>query len=110
MIHGNMARTVTVRRGWKELWHLVAAGIALAGMALWLLFGTTGLFAWNDYSRLLDQRRAQLAELKREQVRLSNHRRLLGPGRADPDLGEEMVRSQLNLLHPDDIVLTLPNR
>lgn len=103
-----MARSMAVKRGWADLWHLGAAGVALVAIALWLLFGTTGLFAWNDYSRLLDQRRAELAELKQEQTRLANHRRLLGPGRADPDLGEEMVRGQLNLLHPDDIVLTLP--
>ena len=89
---------------------MVAAGAAFVAILTWLLFGTTGLFAWNDYNRLLTQKRAELNLLKLEQARLSNHRRLLGPGRADPDLGEEMVREQLNLLHPDDIVLTLPKR
>ena len=89
---------------------MVAAGAAAIAITTWLLFGTTGLFAWNDYNRLLTQKRAELNLLRVEQARLSNHRRLLGPGRADPDLGEEMVREQLNLLHPDDIVLTLPTR
>ena len=99
-----------VRRKWNDWWHVIAAGIAFVAIIAWLLFGTTGLFAWNDYNRLLTQKRAELTVLEAEQARLSNHRRLLGPGRADPDLGEEMVREQLNLLHPDDIVLALPTR
>ncbi len=83
------------------------------GMALvvgWALFGETGIFAWNDYQRELNQRRAELVEVRRETSVLANHRDLLDPRRADPDLVEEKVRGELNLLHPDDIVVPLPQR
>jgi cell division protein FtsB len=87
-------------------------GVGLAGCALalivgWLLFGTTGLFAWGDYSRSLNARQAELTELRAELASLENRQRLLNPRAADPDLVEEMVRDQLNLLHPDDIVVPL---
>ncbi len=82
----------------------------LAGIIAWLLFGSTGLFAWNDYSRALDQRQAELVLLQERQRMLENHLRLLNPRHVDPDLAEERVRRDLNLLHPDDIVVPLPDR
>lgn len=72
-----------------------------------MLFGPTGLFAWSDYSRALQASRAELVELRAEQARLANRQRLLDPRHVDPDLAEELVREQLNLIHPDDIVIPL---
>ena len=89
------------------MWHLVAAGGAAAIMLAWLLFGETGLFAWNDYSRLLTQRRAELTQLQQEQHMLANHRRLLDPRHADPDLIEEKLRTDMNYVHPGDVVVNL---
>ena len=102
-----MARAIKVNRGVKGWWHVAAAAVGFAMIVGWLLFGTTGLFAWNDYSRLLTQRRAELAELKAEQAVLVNHQRLLNPRHADPDLVEEKLREEQNLLHPDDMVVLL---
>ena len=102
-----MASGIRIRRGWRDWWHVAAAGAALAAMIAWLLFGTTGLFAWNDYNRLLKQRRAELVLLEQRQHVLANHQRLLNPGSADPDLSEELMRERLNLVHPDDIIVPL---
>jgi cell division protein FtsB len=98
---------MTLRRNRREYWPVVSALGALAVILAWLLFGQTGIFAWNDYNRALNARRAELAELKQEQQRLVNHQRLLDPRRVDPDLMDEQVREELNLLHPDDIVVPL---
>jgi cell division protein FtsB len=38
---------------------------------------------------------------------LANHRNLLDPRHADPDLIEEKLRTDLNLMHPDDVVVNL---
>ena len=105
-----MANGVTVRKNWRQWWQIPAACLGLAGIVAWLLFGSTGLFAWNDYSRALDQRRAELAQLEDRQRMLQNHLRLLDPQHVDPDLAEERVRRDLNLMHPDDIVVPLPKR
>ncbi len=102
-----MANDLVLRRSWRDYRHLAAAGLALGVIIAWLLFGSTGLFAWSDYTTALNNRRVQLAELQREQARLQNHQRLLDPRHVDPDLSEEMVREELNLLHPDDIVVPL---
>jgi cell division protein FtsB len=91
----------------ESLWGVGIAGCALALIVGWLLFGTTGLFAWGDYSRSLNARQVELAELQAELASLENRQRLLNPRAADPDLVDEMVRDQLNLLHPDDIVVPL---
>lgn len=105
-----MGSGVTVRKDWRQWWQVPAAGFALAAILAWLLFGSTGLFAWNDYNRALEHRRAELARLEREQRVLENHLRLLNPRHVDPDLVEERIRRDLNLLHPDDIVVPLPKR
>lgn len=86
---------------------MVIAGGGLALIVLWLLFGSTGVFAWGDYSRALQVKEAQLEQLKEEQARLSNRRALLDPRHVDPDLVDELLRSDLNLIHPDDIVIPL---
>jgi cell division protein FtsB len=91
----------------ESLWGVGLAGCALILIVGWLLFGTTGLFAWGDYSRSLNARQAELTELRGELASLENRQRLLNPRAADPDLVDEIVRRDLNLLHPDDIVVPL---
>lgn len=91
----------------RPFWGLGLAGCALALIVGWLLFGSTGLFAWSDYNRSLNARQAELIELKAELAALENRQRLLNPRAADPDLAEEIIRRDLNLVHPDDIVVPL---
>ncbi len=106
-----MASGLHIRRSRRaNWWHWPAAALAVSIALLWLLFGSTGLFAWNDYNRELRQREAQLAQLREEHRVLLNHQRLLDPRHSDPDLGEELVREELNLVHPDDVVVVLPKR
>lgn len=111
MIQRVMARSVhrppAIRRSRRDYWPVVGAAAALALIGGWVLFGPTGLFAWSDYSRALQASRAELVELRAEQARLANRQRLLDPRHVDPDLAEELVREQLNLIHPDDIVIPL---
>jgi len=102
-----MGQRVLLKHQWREYKPLMAAAVALSVLLGWLLFGATGLFAWGDYSRALEARRLELNTLKHEQARLENRRRLLDPRHVDPDLGEELVREQLNLIHPDDIVIPI---
>ncbi|WP_345719562.1 FtsB family cell division protein [Qipengyuania qiaonensis] len=69
--------------------------------------GPSGLLAWSENLRLLDQREAQLAELEAERSALKNRVALLNPDAADPDMVGELLRSQLNVVHPDEVVIKL---
>ncbi|WP_234002287.1 MULTISPECIES: septum formation initiator family protein [unclassified Erythrobacter] len=78
---------------------LVMGGFAIAG--------PSGLLAWSENLRLLDQREAQLAELEAERKALANRVALLNPDAADPDMVGELLRKQLNVVHPDEVVIKL---
>lgn len=76
---------------------LMMAGLAIAG--------PSGLFAWSENLRLRDARQAQLARLEAQRDRLKNRVELLDPAHADPDLAGELVRSQMGVVHPDEVVI-----
>ncbi|HKX78772.1 MAG TPA: septum formation initiator [Novosphingobium sp.] len=78
---------------------LVMGGFALAG--------PSGLIAWGEYQRLLDRREGQLTQLEQERDRLRNRVGLLDPRHTDPDLAGQLLRSDLNVAHPDEMVMLL---
>lgn len=69
--------------------------------------GPSGLLAWGENLRLLDQRRAQLAQLSHERDELKVQVDALNPNRADPDLVGELLRRDLNVVAPDEVVILL---
>lgn len=69
------------------------------------LAGPSGLLAWSENARLLEQRQREYAQLTAERDRLSNRVDLLDPRHADPDLVGELLRSNLNVAHPDELVI-----
>ena len=82
----------------------IAALIVLGALAL---VGPTGLRAWSEAGQKLQQRKAQLAELKATRDRVANRVDLLDPRNADPDLVGELLRRNLNVAHPDEVVVSL---
>lgn len=87
----------------------VLALCVLLLMLLWVIAGPSGLLAWGENQRLLEQRREKLSELKLEREQLKNRVALLDPSRADPDLAGELLRSNLNVARPDEMVMLLPH-
>ena len=69
--------------------------------------GPNGLLAWGGYHRDLQERKAELAELKAERERLRHRSALLDPRKADPDMAEELVRRDLGLVRPDEVIVPL---
>jgi len=69
--------------------------------------GPTGLLSWAESAEVLDQRHDRIAELTEKRNALKNRVALLDPEGADPDLVSELVRQDLGVLHPDEIVVTL---
>ena len=92
-----------IRRAAMPALMLIIIG-SFAGHAI---AGPNGLFAWGGYHRDLEMRRAELASLQSERDRLRHRSTLLDPKKADPDLGEEMIRKDLGLIRPDEVIVPL---
>jgi cell division protein FtsB len=92
-----------IRRSAAPALALIVVG-TFAGHAI---AGPNGLFAWRGYSQQLEVRKAELAALEEERARLKHKSALLDPRKADPDLADEMVRKDLGLIRPDEVVVPL---
>ncbi|MBA4354817.1 MAG: septum formation initiator, partial [Novosphingobium sp.] len=55
--------------------------------------GPSGLLAWGENARMLEQRQAEIVRLTAERDQLKNRVALLDPQHADPDLVGELLRS-----------------
>lgn len=80
---------------------------ALLGIATYALLGPTGIIAWTDYRGALKERKIELAELERKRDALRNRQRLLDSDNVDPDLAGELLRKELNVVAPDEIVVPM---
>ncbi|CDO38224.1 hypothetical protein SAMN06295987_101839 [Novosphingobium mathurense] len=86
-------------------------GLSLAVLLLmgaFVIAGPSGLIAWGENQRLLEQRRADLASLKLERARIQNRVDLLDPKHVDPDLAGELLRGNLNVARSDEMVMLIP--
>ncbi len=78
---------------------LVLGGLALAG--------PYGLLEWGENKAVLDQRAARIAQLEAQRDEYRNLNQRLDPQRVDPDLATELVRRNLNVVHPDEYIIEL---
>jgi cell division protein FtsB len=69
--------------------------------------GPNGILAWGGYHRALHERRTELAQLEQQKVQLRHRSALLDPRKADPDMADELVRKDLGLVRPDEVVVPL---
>lgn len=76
-------------------------------MGAFAIAGPSGLLAWGEGRHQLAERQQRIASLSAERDRLKNRVALLDPNHADPDLAGELLRSNLNVVHPDEMVLML---
>jgi cell division protein FtsB len=81
--------------------------LIIANFVGYAVVGPNGVLSWGDYRRAKVERAAQLARLDAERVQLAHRASLLDPRRADPDLADEMVRSQLGLVRPDEVIIPI---
>jgi cell division protein FtsB len=83
------------------------AVLIIANFVGYAILGSNGILAWGDYRRMTAERAVQLAQLEEERGRLAHRAKLLDPRNADPDLAEEMVRSELGLVRPDEVIIPI---
>ena len=81
--------------------------LIIANFASYAVVGPNGVLSWGDYRRAKTEKSVQLAHLEAEKARLAHRVRLLDPRHVDPDLGEEMVRRDLGLVRPDEVIIQI---
>lgn len=85
-----------------------AVGLTLmAFFGVYAVLGPNGLLAYGDYKRQLTKREVDFQTLDKRRAVLRNRVALLNPDHANPDMVDEMVRKQLNVAHPDEVIVPL---
>jgi cell division protein FtsB len=92
-----------IRRSAVPALALIVVG-TFAGHAI---AGPNGILAWGGYHRALKERQAELAALEVQQVQLRHRSDLLDPRKADPDMADELIRKDLGLVRPDEVIIPL---
>ena len=69
--------------------------------------GPNGILAWGGYHRALQERKAELAQLQVQRAQMRHRSNLLDPRKADPDIADELVRKDLGLVRPDEVIVPL---
>ena len=101
-------------RGGKRIFELIRraafpalALIVVGTFAGHAVAGPNGILAWGGYHGALKERQAELAQLEQEKARLEHRSDLLDPRKADPDMADELVRKDLGLIRPDEVIVPL---
>jgi cell division protein FtsB len=103
-----------VKGGPKRLFELIRraalpalAMIVVGTFAGHAIAGPNGILAWGGYHRALKERQAELAQIEQERAQLRHRSQLLDPRKADPDMADELVRKDLGLVRPDEVIVPL---
>lgn len=70
--------------------------------------GPAGLFAWKDYARQQAQLTADLAAKREARTALERQVQSVDPRHVDRDMAEVLVRKNLNVVGPDEVIVPLP--
>ena len=101
-------------RGGKPIFQLIRRA-ALPALALIVvgtfaghaIAGPNGILAWGGYHRALQERQAELSLLEAQRAQMRHRSALLDPRKADPDIADELVRKDLGLVRPDEVIVPL---
>ena len=81
--------------------------LIIANFVGYAIVGANGILSWGDYRRMKSEKLVELAQLDAERARLAHRADLLDPRRADPDLADELVRRELGLVRPDEVIIPI---
>jgi len=84
-----------------------AAFAVVAFFGGYAVIGANGALAYSEYQRQLVHRQAVLDRLNHERAALANRVDLLDPRHANPDMVDELTRKELNVAHPDEVIVPL---
>ena len=80
----------------------------MAYFAFHAVTGNTGIIAWQGYKieRAVAQQRANAVHA--DKLALARQVALLNPAHVDPDYADELVRRNLGVVRPDEVIVPLP--
>ena len=81
--------------------------VCLLMMGGLVLVGPAGILSLSKNNRLLADRQKELQQLSIQRDELKNRVALLDPSHVDPDMAGQLLRAQLNVVHPDEKVMLL---
>ena len=102
-----MARTSAFKSTMRRAALPAAILTVLAFFGVSAVLGPNGMLAYGDYKRQLAQRERDYQALDRRREVLRNRVALLDPDHANPDMVDEMTRKELNVVHPDEVIVPL---
>ncbi len=85
----------------------IFALLILLAIGSYALLGPTGILAWTDYKSAITLREQELVTLEQERDALKNRVKLLDKDNVDPDLAGELMRRDLNVVAPDEVIIPL---
>jgi cell division protein FtsB len=72
--------------------------------------GPTGYVAWREYKVQRSKLQQAVQTSEEQQAALQRRLVLLDPRHVDPDLADELVRRNLDLVKPDEVIVPLPQQ
>jgi len=105
-----MKKPSRLRRALRRAAVPAAVVAVMAFFGGYAVLGPNGMLAYGDYKRQLAKRERDYVALDRRRAVLKNRVALLNPDHANPDMVDEMVRKELNVAHPDEVIVPLDGR
>ncbi len=98
----------------KQFWSMMRAAaspalalIIVAFFGGYALLGANGVLAGFEYRKALDERQLELSNVERDKAELANRVALLNPRQANPDLVDELIRRDMGLARPDEVIIPI---
>lgn len=87
---------------------LPALCVAIAGyFGFHAVASDSGLIAWGGYRAERTELEAKAVRIAADKAALTHRVALLDPRHTDPDYADELVRENLGVVRPDEVVVTI---
>jgi cell division protein FtsB len=82
--------------------------LVIGNFAGYAIAGPNGLMALGDYQSQLSKRQAELKAVEAQRAELQHKVALLDAQHVDPDMADELVRRDMGLARPDEVIIQTP--
>jgi cell division protein FtsB len=82
--------------------------LVIGNFAGYAIAGPNGLMALGDYQSQLAKRQAELKAVEAQRAELQHKVALLDARHVDPDMADELVRRDMGLARPDEVIIQTP--
>ncbi len=82
--------------------------LVIGNFAGYAIAGPNGLLALGDYKQQLAQRQIMLKKVEAQRAELAHRVALLDARHVDPDMADELVRRDMGLARPDEVIIQTP--